>query len=944
MIKVQDWVATIPDEEKHIAYVGEGLTEVREFLLCGKDWEKYTEYAFHLDMAFDPTSITTHDTRQVVQTTFHSEEQEDDGGPIVDTVTTKESYTVDDVKTTTHNLTDIAPLVKSVQEDGIHLTWRVLRQHTVLPGKLCATIRAVGSETGQVKKSAILVFEVDAAICAVAANVPAISEMERMIFEMDVLRMQNELLSDAATKASKTATSAATEALQSSSSAAISTMSAFDYMNSAKEAEEAAKQHADRASAAADEATDAIAVTANHVAQAESNRMQASNATNSAIDAANRAKGYLQQAVEATEEARNHSYAAYTYAEQCNHYAQLCETYADSVVPDSPSPDRLNYRHLNVRDYGAVGDGVTNDQPAIWKAFTAAKELIAQGIPCEVYFPAGTYGLLEGGMGIRLPQGKGGLLIRGAGREITTIQYLDAWSTGGKYGNGWYALDISPDGNPACGNHDTYIHDVAITGLTIRDDFPDKHATHTAKGTATEAANAESTHGIHISYCSRAAVTDCTLLNLGDKAIDIYSCKDTIVTDNHIEGCPAAGSGGGAITIADGSKGAVVSGNTITRTGADYVLTAEDFGGADGITVKAGTEMSGGIELPDGTIIEPCTKLAADTFIPVGTKILKDSVAIAVESLYTPVSDVIIADNTICDVHGKAIRLDCPNNGSRIHRTIIANNVMSGCDRGIQLSGTYSKSAVNIQNNVITDCGNGAIVATGAEDMTIHGNTFRNIGNTYAIDTGTSQKAHLLMSDNTFENIDNMAVCCGGHTIIKDCVFTGVGVAETPLTNGFSAITKASGLLTVSGCVLKDVRLKGVKGGIQNADYIEHTDIELISITGTANAGGDAIKGSATKRIIGGTMGGRVIISQHNAVVQGLSIVSTNIGGDALNINAKGVSVTGCVIITNSNYAIAEGANADYNLIANNVCKRPIKAKVGANTVITNNVTGVVTA
>lgn len=68
MITVQDWMASIPEEDKHIAYVGEGMSETREFLLCGSDWEKYINWAFHLDMAFDPESITTRDSRQVAQT------------------------------------------------------------------------------------------------------------------------------------------------------------------------------------------------------------------------------------------------------------------------------------------------------------------------------------------------------------------------------------------------------------------------------------------------------------------------------------------------------------------------------------------------------------------------------------------------------------------------------------------------------------------------------------------------------------------------------------------------------------------------------------------------------------------------------------------------------------------------------------------------------------
>lgn len=970
MIKVQDWVASIPDEEKHIAYVGEGLTEQREFLLCGDGWERYADYSFHLDIAFDPESITTRDSRQVVQTTFNSTEQKEEAGVIIDEVTTKETYTVDNVQTTNHNLTDIAPLSKVVAEDGIHLTWMVLRQHTVLPGKLWATIRAVGSESGQVKKSAIMTFEVESAICAVSAAVPPISEFEQMEREMDALRQQ-------AVQAASTATNAADSALQASASAHTIADVALGRMYQAEAAAEQASKDANRATSAAEQAISAAAsaqiaadATTNHVVQADKHRAQAAIAAANATDAATRTSEYMQgtvaaaqQAAVSTEGARYFSDAAGNAATQCRHYAQLCETYAGNVVPNPADPDQLDYRRINVRDYGATGDGVTDDQPAIWAAITAAKALIAQDVPCEIYFPAGTYGILNGGMAIRLPQGKGGLLIRGAGREITTIKYLDDWQAGGNYGNGWYALDIAPEGNFEYENLSTYIHDVAVTGLTIRDDYPDKHATHSAKGNAATAGQGEENHGVNIGGCIRVAVTDCAFINMGDETIDIGCCTDIVVLNNHLEGCPAAGPGGGAIAIIDGSENAVVSGNTITRTGADYVLTAEDFDGADGITIPAGTEMSGGVELPDGTVIGRYTKLTEDTYIPVGTKILKTNYAVTVESLLVPVRNVVITGNTIRDIHGKAMSLNCPNNGSSIDNVIIADNVMVGCDDGICMEGTYTKRGIKIQNNIIADCLGEAVWTNAVEDITISGNTFRNIKGGNAINTANqAANTRLLLSDCVFENIENMAVYCGGNTVMKDCVFNGVGTAETPLATPNPAITKSTGTLTVSGCVLKDIRLNGTKGGIQNADYIEHTDIELISKTGVANAGGDAIKGT-TKRIIGGTMGGRIAVSQPNAIVQGVTIVSTNIGGSALTVsgdntavadchfqvnqnnviavNANGVSVTGCHIevaqASTTGNAIKEADGKNHNLFANNIVNRAI-ATVGAQSVAVNNI------
>lgn len=604
----------------------------------------------------------------------------------------------------------------------------------------------------------------------------------------------------------------------------------------------------------------------------------------------------------------------------------------------------VEYNRINVRDYGAVGDGVTDDQPAIWAAITAAKALIAQDIPCEIYFPAGTYGILNGGFGIKLPQGKGGLLIRGAGRETTTIKYLEEWQNGGSYGNGWYALDISPEGSPEHWNYDTYIHDVAITGLTIRDDYPDKHATHTAKGTATTAAASEENHGVNIGYCIRTAVTDCTLINLGDEVIDIYSCEDIIVMNNHIEGCPAAGPTGGAIAICDGSKRAVVSGNTIHRTGDDYVLTADDFDGEDGITLPAGVEMSGKVELPDGTVIERYTQLTSDTFIPVGTKIIKYNYAIVIESLFIPVQDVVIEGNTIGDINGAGISLGCPNAGSSITNAVIADNVIRGCDVGITFSGTQPKQGIKIHGNIITDCLQQAVKGTGVKDVTVSDNTFRNIKGAFAFQIIDSSTSRISIFDNVFENIENSAIDASGIVVIKNCVFNGVGTTETPLASRQCAIVKYAGEMTVSGCVLKDVRLYssssqtgGCAGGIQNADYIDHTDVEMV-LNGVANAGGDAIKGSATKRIIGGNIGGRIAIAQDNAIVRDVAIVSTNIGNTAIAVNANGVSVTGCNInVTGAYPAIREADDKNYNLFANNIVNRAITT-TGAQSVAVNNI------
>lgn len=311
MIKVQDWIASIPEEEKHIAYVGEGQTEQREFLLCGKEWEKYRDYGFHLDMAFDPVSITTRDCRQVVQTTVNSAEHKEEAGVTKDEVTTKETYTVCDEEVLSYDLTDVAPLDKWVEQEGIRLTWTVLRQHTQLPGKLKATIRAVGEDPNCIKKSAMMVFEVEPSVAATPAAVPPVSEFQQMESEMDALRQGT--------------VEAAQEGMQHAMTAASAAQGAADACTQAVGAAQAAQMSADGAASAQQGAVQAQQDAAEHARRAEQYRGDASAQANAAVDACAEAK---RQAA-AAESARISAAGA---ANKCSEYVLRAEGAADTAV------------------------------------------------------------------------------------------------------------------------------------------------------------------------------------------------------------------------------------------------------------------------------------------------------------------------------------------------------------------------------------------------------------------------------------------------------------------------------------------------------------------------------------------------------------------------------------------------------------------------------------
>jgi hypothetical protein len=118
---------------------------------------------------------------------------------------------------------------------------------------------------------------------------------------------------------------------------------------------------------------------------------------------------------------------------------------------------------MNVKDFGAVGDGVTNDAPAIQNAFNAC--FMNGGTPIPLFFPAGTYivntaltltnvdgaWMFGGGSGegggktiIAAPNGTGVIICNGVGDSIfENMQFLGT--------NGGSEVTFDLNGNPGGG-------------------------------------------------------------------------------------------------------------------------------------------------------------------------------------------------------------------------------------------------------------------------------------------------------------------------------------------------------------------------------------------------------------------------------------------------------------------------------------------------------------
>ena len=445
MIRIENWVASIPEEDKHVAYMGEGMSETRTFFLTGEGWEQYKDWNFHLDMAFDLSSVTVRDSRQVVKTTTDSTQdsvkdvtgqvtgqsnrqqttqtdgtstrseedtitrteqntQSGDGSYALDqqvtesgegtesgtthsdstlteggsteqnseqstegqvktkTTVTRETYTADTKVVNWESTTDIAALEKTVEPDGIRLVWTVLRQQTQLPGRLRATLRAVGASYAQVKKSAMMIFEVEPAVTAYAAVDLPVSEFEQMEQRMDTLCEQARQHAVSAGESATSATADAAFVRQARNTVTV----AMELVGSIADEVENNRIATERNAASASDSRQAAE---QYASEAFDNRDAAAESALEAAGHAGDARTYMQQAETHRNTAVERALAAgmaSVAAEEAAAQAQQAKEEAHAILDPArllPAPGNLPANELV-----QVVDGV-------WTAVSVAEEL-----------------------------------------------------------------------------------------------------------------------------------------------------------------------------------------------------------------------------------------------------------------------------------------------------------------------------------------------------------------------------------------------------------------------------------------------------------------------------------------------------------------------------------------------------------------------------------------
>ncbi len=532
---------------------------------------------------------------------------------------------------------------------------------------------------------------------------------------------------------------------------------------------------------------------------------------------------------------------------------------------------------VNVKDFGAIGDGQTDDRAAMIRAFRYAVDNYAsKSIPVTVYFPEGEYGLLRGGMYVKMPYGSGNLTVKGAGADKSTIVYLNEWDNGGS----WVALRLQLEQDPS--SVEDYLHDIVIEDLGVYDTDPVSHAWHPDKGDPGK----EETHGFNIQHCVRATIRNCKVDSVGDEAIDMSHCIDSEMVDNLVINSPGAGSAGGGISVGDGSNNVLIARNTSL--------------GSIGASNKVNW-------------------------------------AIAVEALEEHIEDVIIEDNVIQGIHGYGLNIGAP--AGTIANVLVQNNIITDCSYGgIRLMGSGQTTNVQMLNNTMTGGNYGVYLEGSNKDQTLIENcVIENTTNcSIKIDSPSSDDTvihHSIIRSSQYRAIYN----AGSNTKIDHMLIDGVGLSGGVdyailqyIPSG--ATTSCS---EVSNTVILNCQSKRC---IYGAQRVVNTLIEQVETSGYVSiAKADLIKNCKVNRIIqakkGSIIDGLVLYTEANLGTHAITLSGLT---DCTVTNCAFVMLN-----NSSRNAVCEINSADANTITNNVSVGGKGIKViGANTVSTGNATG----
>lgn len=390
---------------------------------------------------------------------------------------------------------------------------------------------------------------------------------------------------------------------------------------------------------------------------------------------------------------------------------------------------------INVKDYGAKGDGVTNDTAAINAAFAA----LVPGSPGRVYFPPGQYTHRRIAV-----TGKSNFEVVGPGELVAQADIIETYLT----------FDNCTD--------------FSVTGLRSR------HANPTARRTATAARSFTFTNctrftvsKVHAHHCEGVGVMllHCSYANIeGNQVYDTWADGIGLYGDTHhvtVTGNVIRETGDDGIAQVGVTAQGVqphdnsITGNTVNRSHARGIVVV----GAYNTTVAGNTidvTRAGGLYVCS----EPSRNTYGNSNVVISGNVVKDAntyeptieqAGIYVVGGTMSVDDITITNNRVINPRKEGIRLGGSATGTR-RITLMGNSVKGAGSNGIAI---WSVEDLTMIGNTFTDSGSYGVFATSGltGSVILTGNTVRRpntAGSTFAaygLNSVTAAAVH--MSGNT---------------------------------------------------------------------------------------------------------------------------------------------------------------------------------------------------
>jgi len=250
---------------------------------------------------------------------------------------------------------------------------------------------------------------------------------------------------------------------------------------------------------------------------------------------------------------------------------------------------------FNALDYGAKGDGITNDAAAIQLAITAA----AGG---TLYFPAGTYLV-----GTQLT-GVSNIHIIGAGSDVTTLKASVAINSIILFSD---KSNVEIEGLKFDGNNNTLsnirayatnyptqfsIHHCYFTGtkndVTLSNgciEFSRTGGRYQNVSVCDNTFKTCGTHGAIMAYVDRLVFSRNILKDIGQHGMEAVGCFSVIESENLVDNCGTVGPGGSGLGVGARTTYWKIANNTIVNCAGDAPITCEftsNYGIIEGNVIK----------------------------------------------------------------------------------------------------------------------------------------------------------------------------------------------------------------------------------------------------------------------------------------------------------------------------------------------------------------------